>query len=113
MKAMIISFVSEKRLPLFLAGDIATLAWELVRDTKTLAKVKLKRTAAQYKLQFGVAKTLEDSMLSKVRSTYYPLNLDEATSSTHHTVLTVSASYFNQGKKVVFEHLASNNVHRQ
>ena len=49
-------------------------------------------------------------MLSKVRSTYYPLNLDEATSSNHHRVLTVSASYFNQGEKVVFEHLASNNV---
>ena len=110
MKAMIISFVSEKRLPLFLAGDIATLAWELVRDTKTLAKVKLKRTAAQYKLQFGVAKTLEDSMLSEIRSTYYSLNLDEATSSNHHRVLTVSVSYFNQGKKEVCKHLASINV---
>ena len=110
MKAMIISFVCEKRLPLFLAGDVATLAWELVRDTKTLAKVKLKRTAAQYKLQFGVAKTLEDSMLSEIRSTYYSLNLDEAISSNHHRVLTVSVSYFNQGKKEVCKHLASINV---
>ena len=75
------------------------------RDTKTLSKVKLKRTAAQYKLQFDVAKILEESMLSEIRSTW------EATSSNHHRVLTVSVSYFNQRKKeVVCEHLASINV---
>ena len=75
-------------------------------------KAKLKRTAAQYKSQFGVAKTLEENMLSEIRSTYFSLNLDEATSSNHHRVLsTVLVSYFNQGKKeVVCEHLASINV---
>ena len=69
MKAMIISFVCEKRLSLSLTGDIVTLSRELTRDTKTFSKVKLKRTAAQYKLQFGVAKTLEESLLSEIRST--------------------------------------------
>ena len=50
-------------------------------------------------------------MLSEIRSTYYSLNLDEATSSNHHRVLTVSVSYFNQGKKeVACKHLASINV---
>ena len=75
-------------------------------------KVKLKRTAAQYKSQFGVAKILEESMLSEIRSTYFTLNLDEATSSNHHRVLsTVLVSYFNQGKKeVVCEHLPLINV---
>ena len=111
MEVMIISFVCEKRLPLSLTGDIVTLSRELTRDTKTLSKVKLKRTAAQYKLQFGVAKTLEESMLSEIRSTYFFLNLDEATSSNHHRVLTVLVFYFNHGKKeVVCEHLASINV---
>ena len=47
MEVMIISFVCEKRLPLSLTGDIVTLSRELTRDTKTLSKVKLKRTATQ------------------------------------------------------------------
>ena len=108
---MIISFVFEKRLPLSLTGDIVTLSQELAGDTKTYSKVKLKRTAAQCKLQFGVAKTLEESMLSEIRSTYFSLNLDEATSSSYHRVFTVLVSYFNQGKKeVACDHLASINA---
>ena len=49
-------------------------------------------------------------MLSKIRSTYFWLNLDEATSSNHHRVLAVLVSYFNQGKKVVCECLTSINA---
>ena len=71
MEDMIINFVCEKRLPLSNKGDIVTLSQELARDTKTLSKVKLKRTAAQYKLQFGVVKTFEESMVSEIRSTYF------------------------------------------
>ena len=63
MEAMIVSFVW-KWLPLALTGDIVTLSWELTRDTQTLLKVELKRTAAQYKLQLCVAKALEESILS-------------------------------------------------
>ena len=111
MEAKIISFVCEKRLSLSLTGDIVTISRELARDTKTLLKVKRKRTAAQYKLQFGVAKALERSMLSEITSTYFSLNLDEATSSNHHRVLTIVVPRFNQGKKeVVCEHLALINV---
>ena len=111
LEAMIISFVCERRLPLSLTVDIVTLSLELARDTKTLSKVKLKRTAGQYMLQFGLAKTLEESLLSEIRSTYFSLNLDEATSNNHHRVLTVLVSYFNQGKKeVVCEHLTLINV---
>ena len=111
MEAKIISFVCEKRLSLSLTRDIVTISRELARDTKIILKVRLKRTAAQYKLQFGVAKTLERSMLSEITSTYFSLNLDEATSSNHHRVLTVLVPYFNQGKKeVVCEYLALINV---
>ena len=85
-----------------------TLSRELARDTKTLLKVK--RTATQYKLQFGVVKTLKESMLSEIRSTCFSLNLDEATSSNHHRVFTVLVSYFNQGNKEVCEHLVLINV---
>ena len=99
LEAMIISFVCEKRQPLSLTGDIVTLSRELTKDTKTFSKIKLKRTVAQNKLQLGVAL----SMLNKIRSTYFSLNLDEATRSNHHRV-----SYFSKVKKVVvFEHFAS------
>ena len=90
MEALIITFVCEKRLPLSLTGDTVTLSRELA---------KLKRATAQYKLQLGVAKTLDESMLSEIISTYFSLSLDGATSSNHHRVLTVSVSYFIQGKK--------------
>ena len=88
MEALIITFICEKRLPLSLTGDTVTLSRELA---------KLKRATA--KLQLGVAKTLTESMLSEIISTYFSLSLDEATSSNHHRVLIVSVSYFNQGKK--------------
>ena len=67
-------------------------------EIKNSLKVKLKRTIAQYKLQVGVAKTLEESMLSEITSTYFLLNLDEETKGNHHRVLPVLVSYFTQGK---------------
>ena len=84
MEAMIISFVCEKWLSVPVTGDIVTLKWELTTDTKTLLKVKLKRTATQYKLQFGLAKTWKRVCSAKEYATYFWLNLDEATSSNHH-----------------------------
>ena len=54
---------------------------------------------------------MEESMLSEIRSTYFSLNLDEATSSSYHRVFKVLVSYLNQGKKeVACDHLASINA---
>ena len=54
-----------------------------------VSKVELKRTASQYTLQFGVSKTLQQGTLSEIRSTYFSLNLHEATSNIHYRVLKV------------------------
>ena len=66
MEAMIISSVCEKRLPLSLTGILWHFHESSLEIQKLFYKVKLKRTAAQYKLQFGVAKTLEESMLREI-----------------------------------------------
>ena len=58
LEAMIISFACEKRQPLSLTGDIVTLSRELAKYSKTFSKIKLKRTAAQYKLLLGVEKPI-------------------------------------------------------
>ena len=49
--------------------------------------------------------------MEKLRKTVFSFNLDEATSTTHHKVLTILVSYFCElRKEIIVEHLASVNI---
>ena len=87
------------------------LANEMMRDPLAAKKFKLSRTVASYKLRDGLAKGLEEELIEKLKKCFFSLNLDEATSLTHHKILTLLVSYFCHLKKeIVVEHLTSLNL---
>ena len=61
-------------------------------------------------MQHGLAKGLEKQLIDKLREGFFSFNIDEATSSNLHKVLTLLVSYFCTTKnEVVVEHLGSLN----
>ena len=68
----------------------------------------MSRTAASYKLRYGVAKTLKDELLEELQTCVFSLNIDEATSKTDMKVLTVLVNHFSSShRKLMVHHLAS------
>ena len=92
MEGMVLGFVVENNLPFATAEKIVELANEMMRDPHAAKKLKLARTTASYKLRYGLAKGFEDELKEKLRKTFFSFNLDEATSTTHHKVLTILVS---------------------
>ena len=111
MEGMVLGFVVENNLPFSTAEKIVELANEMMRDPHAAKKLKLARTTASYKLTYGLAKGFEDELMEKLRKTFFSFNLDEATSTKHHKVLTILLSYFCElRKEIIVEHLASVNI---
>ena len=111
MEGMVLSFVAEHNLSFAMANNVIELATEMMRDPLTIKKLKLSRTVASYKLTDGLSKGLEEELIEKLKKCFFSLNLDEATSLTHHKVLTLLVSYFSDVKKeIVVEHLTSLNL---
>ena len=111
MEGMVLSFVAEHNLSFAMANNVIELATEMMRDPLTVKKLKLSRTVASYKLTDGLSKGLEEELIEKLKKCFFSLNLDEATSLTHHKVLTLLVSYFSDVKKeIVVEHLTSLNL---
>ena len=111
MESIVLGFVVENHLPFSTAEKIIELANEMMRDPHAAKKLKLARTTASYKLRYGLAKGFEDELMEKLRKTFFSFNLDEATSTTHHKVLTILVSYFCElRKEIIVEHLASVNI---
>ena len=77
------------------------LAKELSRDKPALETLYMHRTTASYKMAFGLCKTIKDQLLSKLKTTKFSLNLDEATNNNQTRVLTVLASYHNEQSHLV------------
>ena len=64
------------------------------------------------KLRHGLAKGLEKQLIDKLREGFFSFNIDEATSSNLHKVLTLLVSYFcTTRNEVVVEHLGSLTFH--
>ena len=111
MEGMVLGFVFENNLPFSTTEKIVELANDIMRDPHAAKKLKLARTTASYKLRYGLTKGFEDELLEKLRKTFFNFNLDEATSTTHHKVLTILVSYFCELRKdIIVEHLASVNI---
>lgn len=68
---MLVSFLAEKSLPFSLAPDILELAKALSKkDRKVVNEMKMHRTAATYKLQYGVAKTFQEKLSEDLKKNY-------------------------------------------
>ena len=111
MERMVLYFVAEYSLSFSSARNIVELAKEMMRDPKTANKLQAARQTTLYKMRHGLAKGLEKQLIDKLREGFFSFNIDEATSSNLHKVLTLLVSYFCTTKnEVVVEHLGSLNL---
>lgn len=108
-EATVLAFVAEKSLPLSMAGSLVEFAQHMARDPDALDKIALEKTSASYKMQHGLAATLQSEALEELKSgIYFSLNVDEAMTSNHQKMLTVLISFFSENlKRVVIHHLGS------
>ena len=80
----------------------------MMRYPKAANKLQVARQTASYKMRHGLAKGLEKQLIDKLREGFFSFNIDEATSSNLHKVLTLLVSYFCTTKnELVVEHLGS------
>ena len=77
---MVLGFLAEKYLTFPDAPDLIQPAKTLATDSEALAELSIDRTAASYKMQFGVGKTFADELTTNLRKNFFSLNIDEATS---------------------------------
>lgn len=102
-----LSFLAEKSLPFSLAPDIIDLAKALSQDRKVLNQMTMHRTAASYKMRYGVAKTFQEKLLDDLKKTFFSLNLDESTSNNFQKIVAALVNIPNENKEIVTKHLSS------
>ena len=68
LEALFLSVASEHSLPLSVIPVLVDLAKECSRDPAALAGVSISKTSASYKLKHGVAKTMTEEIVSKLKS---------------------------------------------
>lgn len=81
----------------------------MAHDKPALRKVKLGSCdTASYKMIYGVAAALEESLLEELRTARFSLNIDEATSKTNKRMLAVLVSHYSPSAgKIVVHHLGA------
>ena len=109
-EAMLLAFLAEKSLPFTLASEILELAKNLSKGRKALSQMKMKRTAATYKLEYGLAKTFQEQLYEDLRKNFFSLNIDESTSSNSQKIVTVLVYVLNNNTEIVTKHLSSFSV---
>ena len=108
MEGVVLSFIAAYSLPFSSARNIVELAEEMMSNPEAAKKLQVARQTASYKMRHGLAKGLEKQLIDKLREGFFSFNIDEATSSNLHKVLTLLVSYFCTTKnEVVVEHLVS------
>ena len=108
MEGVVLSFIAAYSLPFSSARNIVELAEEMMSNPEAAKKLQVARQIASNKMRHGLAQGLEKKKKKKLREGFFSFNIDEATSSNLHKVLTLLVSYFCTTKKeVVVEHLVS------
>lgn len=89
---------------------LVELARNLTTDKVALSGMKLSRTAATYKMVYGLGWTFSERTFANIRK-WTSINVDESTSNSNKKVLSMLVSYYHEDlEKVVVEHLGSAEV---
>ena len=91
---MVLSINAAYSLPFSSARNIVELAKEMMHNPKAANKLQVARQTTSYKMWHGLTKWLEKQLIDKLRERFCSFNIDEATSSNLHKVLTLLVSYF-------------------
>ena len=101
-EALICSFFTEHTLPLNLAPELIKLAQTLSNDQKALQQLSMERFTATYKLKHGLHEVTRKRLVTKLKSTPFSINLDEATAkSNKKRILNILVCYFMMMKGAV------------
>lgn len=107
-QATVLAVMAEHSIPLSKAPVLLELSQMLAEDPAALRSMKLSRTAATYKMVYGLGYTLTEKTILNLKQCPFSLNVDEATCTSNKKVLTMLVSYFHEEQKnVVIEHLGS------
>lgn len=106
MESMILSVMAQHSMPLTYAPVLVDVAKACSTDPQALAEVQLGKSAAAYKLRFGLAKTAMEKLIQDLRSSPFSLNIDEATCFNTKKVLTILVNY-QKDHQIKTHHLAS------
>ena len=87
-QAMVLAFMCENNMSFSSIPNLIELVKELARDRTALSKLKMDRTSASIKLKHGLAKTMTEDLVSELKSSFFSLNIDEATSNNNKKVET-------------------------
>lgn len=107
-KAYLVAFSAEHNLPFSIVPDLLQLCTTLAEDKKALLKTSFSRTSATYISTHGLAAAFKAELRSKLRDSFFSVNVDEATNNAMDKVLNIMVQYFdNDTGEVKIEHFAS------
>ena len=107
-EAFILSFAVENSLPISKVPKLVEFAQYLAKDIKALNEVKMDRTAATYKLKYGLSHHKHNLLIKKMRTFPFSINMDECTSNSNKNVFSILISFFDEVKgECVVEHYDS------
>ena len=86
-QAMVLGFAAETGLSFSNIPLLISLVKDLARDKEALKRLSMDRTTASYKLNWGLSKTLRESLVSELNQELFSLNIDEATSNNKKKVI--------------------------
>ena len=104
-EALICSFLTEHTLPLNLAPELIKLAQTLSNDQKALQQLSMETFTATYKLKHGLREVTRKRLVTKLKSTPFSINLDEATTKSNKKRILVC--YFDDDEVCSVTHLYS------
>lgn len=104
---MVLGTIAEHFLLLTMAPVLVELARNLATDK--VSGMKPSRTAATYKMLYGLGRTFSERMFTNIRK--WPFYINESTSTSNKKVCSMLVSYYHEDlEKVVVEHLGSTEV---
>lgn len=107
-EAFLLSFLCEHNLPFSMAPRLIECARFLAKDSKVLAKMKMDRTTASYKLTDGLEPVIRKKMLEAMRTSFFSFNVDECFSNNHKKIFSILVSYFSEDAgEVLVQHYKS------
>ena len=80
----------------------------MAKDSKVLAKIRMSRETAAYKLTEGLAPMIKEKIVDSMRSSYFSMNVDECFSKNNKKIFSIIVSYFSEESgECVIQHYSS------
>ena len=106
-EALVLSYCAEKNLSFTRTGKIIDIAKELSKDCKALNRIQLSSNTASYKIKFGLARFIEDKLISNFQETFF---FNTVKQQVIHYKKSLVSFFCEEKKEVAVRHLVSLNM---